>query len=59
MNEKESYEIRFWHGIDGKDHERWISTEEPEYLPSGAIRFTCSSGLQHYINGTIEVIKRS
>ena len=57
MSENESYEIRFWPVGDDKDHERWISFSEPEYLPNGAIRFTCTNGLEHYINGSIEVIK--
>lgn len=59
MNDKEVYEIRFWHGSGGKDYERWITPHEPEYLPSGAIRFKCANDLDHYINGTIEVVKRA
>mgnify|MGYP006919318603 FL=1 len=59
MSDKVTYEIRFWHGSGGKDYERWITPNEPEYLPSGAIRFKNSQGVEHYINGTIEVLKRA
>ena len=59
MNNKETYEIRFWHGSDGKDFTRWIINTPPEYLPNGAVQFTCAQNLEHYINGTIEVVKRS
>ena len=58
MSEQCTYEIRLWHGSGGKDFARWLTNSEPEYLPSGAIRFTCSQNVEHYINGTIEVMKK-
>lgn len=50
------FEIKLWHG--GDKPERWMADEEPEYLPSGAVKFRCTNGLERYVTGSIEVTKR-
>lgn len=55
---KTTWEVRHWHGIGTPGYDRWIIPNEPEHLPNGAIKFTDSDGLERYIIGSIEVVKR-
>jgi hypothetical protein len=49
---KVTWEIRLWHGATNSGFERWITSNEPTYLPNGGLQFTYADGLERFIIGS-------